>query len=725
MLYIHRPACPDEVYRLAQQEFAKAKEFFQSGANSQQRFDFRILGQPALKRALSEVFHDKCAYCETPIGVASHADVDNFRPRRGAVGLDGKSSEPHYWWLAVEWPNLYWSCAICNRTKGSRFPVKGERAEMGGDLTREEALLLDPCVDEPSEHLVFGSNGEVASDTERGRITIEILGLNREALVRERQQALHYVRLSINQALIRLTASLSKSDREAALENLRQVQRFETAAERPYACMRRQFVAQWLHDEEVAMGTESEAVYKPEWGYISEQESQQKVEAFRSNRNREAALSVEDESSESYQLYGAKRWIERLRIQNFKAIEDLTLTFPADSTPEGEPWLMLLGENGNGKSSVLQAVALTLAGERLSNGLGLDASKFVRSDQAEGSVEVWMNGEPEPELIKLSFRSKSDKFVNEPPEPKTLLVGYGATRLLADSAHEMEPTSGQIRIKNLFDSHFPLGDSKKWLLSLSQAAFDRVAWALKTLLLLGDDAELQQNVEEHRVDVVVGERRLGLDSLSDGYQSVIALATDMMRFLSSRWDNVEDACGIALVDELGPHLHPRWKMRIVPRLRKVFPRMRFLVTTHDPLCLRGLRECEVAVMERDSEGKITANTDLPPVASLRIDQILTSEHFGLDSATDPELDDMLHEYYELLADPRRASRHPERLEELRSALAKRQILGESPREQMMLQAIDDSLARQRSEHRAEVRASLKSETRARLAEMWARGSGAT
>lgn len=728
MLHIKRPLAPPEFELHAKKESSEASEFFRSGASSQRRFDFKIPRIPLVRQALSEVFHSKCAFCETPLGASSEADVDYFRPRRGAVGLDGKASEHHYWWLAQSWTNLYWSCPYCNRSKANRFPVKGKRAEIGEDPAAEEALLLDPCVDVPSEHLVFGASGEVASRTERGRITIEIFGLNRLGLVAARRDALRYMRDALDLTLDRLAAvaDQSPSDRNISLERLRLTLQFETAAERPYSCLRRQFAAQWLHDAEAELGPIDTGFYNEFWSesdYISPQERRQEVETFRDERQRQAAFSVEA-SGDAYQLYGARRFIERIRIQNFKAIEDLTLTFPLDSLPEGEPWLMLLGENGYGKSSVLQAVALALAGQRLSNGLGLDASKFVRRGQPGGSVEVWMTGDPNPELATLTFRSDSSEFVNEPPEPKTLLVGYGAVRLLADGAHEMLPTSGQIRIENLFNPYIPLGDSKAWLLSLRQETFDRVAWALKRLLLLGDEVELRRNTMEHKIELMVGEHRSGdLASLSDGYQSVIALATDMMRFLATRWENVEDAVGIALVDELGLHLHPRWKMRIVSRVREVFPRMRFLVTTHDPLCLRGLREGEVAVMERGEDGRITVNTDLPPVASLRIEQILTSEHFGLDSATDPELDDMLHEYYQLLADPERNPKRRERLETLRASLEVRQILGDSPRERMMLQAIDEYLARARAEHRSSVQASLKSETQAKLAELWARGSG--
>ena len=57
-------------------------------------------------------------------------------------------------------------------------------------------------------------------------------------------------------------------------------------------------------------------------------------------------------------------------------------------------------------------------------------------------------------------------------------------------------------------------------------------------------------------------------------------------------------------DEIETHLHPAWKLEIVTRLRRVFLRLHFLATTHDPLCLRGLQSGEVVVLRRSGRRHI-------------------------------------------------------------------------------------------------------------------------
>jgi len=186
---------PDEHWR---ERAAQRRERLatQLREGSEPRYD-SLLGR-ALLPLLLELFAGRCAYCESAIGVTDAWQVELFRPRAMAVGLDGETTRPGYWWLAYSWENSYLACAQCNRNKANRFPVAGPRAlEPGDDLTAERALLLDPCADDPDEHLVFNDQGLVASASrpdadggfDRGAITIDILGLNRPGLVEARRQA--------------------------------------------------------------------------------------------------------------------------------------------------------------------------------------------------------------------------------------------------------------------------------------------------------------------------------------------------------------------------------------------------------------------------------------------------------------------------------------------------------------------------------------------------------
>jgi hypothetical protein len=152
--------------------------------------------------AILKLFFGKCAYCESQITADQwRGDVDHFRPKKrvtdenGEVVRVGQNPHPGYFWLAYEWTNLLPACASCNRPgtdsdgsrggKWDRFPIEGTRAVRPGDsLSSEDALLIDPYMDEPSDHLAFDpATGLVAGKTKKGTRTIEILKLNREGLL--------------------------------------------------------------------------------------------------------------------------------------------------------------------------------------------------------------------------------------------------------------------------------------------------------------------------------------------------------------------------------------------------------------------------------------------------------------------------------------------------------------------------------------------------------------
>ena len=175
-------------------EFEKMKRFHsdQEKGSKYKRYKFTVLTNPSVRKAVKHLFNGKCAYCESRIIEVSNGDIDLFRPKSGAMNIDGSFDPNHYWWLAYEWSNLYLSCSVCNqRYKRNYFPVKGERIPVLGDLSEEYPLLLDPCKYEDfiEQHIGFKEEQAIPL-TEKGETTIKILGLNRKELLASRKREL-------------------------------------------------------------------------------------------------------------------------------------------------------------------------------------------------------------------------------------------------------------------------------------------------------------------------------------------------------------------------------------------------------------------------------------------------------------------------------------------------------------------------------------------------------
>jgi predicted ATP-binding protein involved in virulence len=65
-----------------------------------------------------------------------------------------------------------------------------------------------------------------------------------------------------------------------------------------------------------------------------------------------------------------------------------------------------------------------------------------------------------------------------------------------------------------------------------------------------------------------------------------------------------DIQAIVLLDEIDLHLHPSLQRELVPRLRKTFPKVQWIVTTHSPLVLANFDKNEIIALDRDVEGGV-------------------------------------------------------------------------------------------------------------------------
>lgn len=171
--------------------------------------DQGIYADDRVKAALEELFHGKCAYCETKITASADWDVEHFRPK-GRVAE--RPDHPGYYWLAYEWLNLFPACQHCNQRRKDRprwgdlrfaeaggkedqFPLadEGTRALVpGDDPKREKRLLLDPCEDRPEDHLRYTVDGQIVAvaGDRSGEVSIEVFHLKRRRLRDARREAI-------------------------------------------------------------------------------------------------------------------------------------------------------------------------------------------------------------------------------------------------------------------------------------------------------------------------------------------------------------------------------------------------------------------------------------------------------------------------------------------------------------------------------------------------------
>lgn len=227
-------------------------------------------------------------------------------------------------------------------------------------------------------------------------------------------------------------------------------------------------------------------------------------------------------------------WVQSLTLTNIKCFREQQITFSrtGDEGKEGQRcgWITLLGENGVGKSTLLQAIALLLAGPQAAKELLPRPMGWVRNSQEQGKIAITLfqeEGDPgksrglnpeksseatETEITNTERSGDSTQlgsftyafivagdssvvigeetytepaFVEESSEPLKWLrknafpsngkgwfaAGYGAFRRLGRDAKSPSPTKMDKprRSRNFstqFDESRPLGIFEEWLVSL-------------------------------------------------------------------------------------------------------------------------------------------------------------------------------------------------------------------------------------------------------------------
>lgn len=124
---------------------------------------------PENKATLRAACHDKCMYCESKISHIYYGDVEHIKPKLVFPRLE------------YVWENLGYVCAKCNGSKGDKWS--------------EDCPFINPFEEDPGQFLSpVGAFVYQRAGSERGEYTWREIGLNRPALVRQRQDRIEQIR---------------------------------------------------------------------------------------------------------------------------------------------------------------------------------------------------------------------------------------------------------------------------------------------------------------------------------------------------------------------------------------------------------------------------------------------------------------------------------------------------------------------------------------------------
>lgn len=377
-------------------------------------------------------------------------------------------------------------------------------------------------------------------------------------------------------------------------------------------------------------------------------------------------------------------YLVSVHVENARCFVDATLDL-SDGEGRSAPWTVVLGENGRGKTTLLQATAALVT--------STPSSSLCRRPQTRAQLTVRLEG---GRTARWSLSRSSAGWMESwgvPPtgvERMPPLFAYGATRRASPATLSADVDNGS-PVATLFDPEARLINAEEWLLRLDYSAHaakttdlrqgsgamrDTVVAMLVDLLpdveaiqILAPEDESGGRVRFHTPFGAVGLLDLGM-----GYQAMIAWIVDLAARLHRHYKDsprpTAEPC-IVLVDEIDLHLHPTWQRDIKDFLLTRFPGAQFIVTAHSPLMVQAALGENLAVLVRDGDA-VRIENDPEVIEGWRVDQLLTSDLFGLTSARPPAVAELLDERTELVAQGMLTGPQKRRLAELDA------VLGELP-----------------------------------------------
>lgn len=418
-------------------------------------------------------------------------------------------------------------------------------------------------------------------------------------------------------------------------------------------------------------------------------------------------------------------YFSSLRLKNVRCFGEGQVLELTDDKGRLAQWTLLLGDNGVGKTTLLECLAwmrpvpagtekdrepnaiepaLTNEENEVLNSLFRAGAEVTLDLKATLSVEqslrettrksrkietgismIGKNGLlQEQELTTNNLpRGYKNLALHELP-----IFAYGAARRMGIS--NLEKSEFSDPLASLFSISTELYDAEKILLNLDYRAAKsrkhpdkkRLQQVKELLATILPDISHQESIK------ILGPKVLGhpdepsgvrfdtpygcvpISGLSLGYQTTLAWIIDMASRLYERYPDSPNPLAepaIVLVDEIDLHLHPRWQRQIMEDLTQHFPNTQFIATSHSPLVVQAATNANLVVLHQ-KDGQVLIENRPQFVESWRVDQILTSDLFDRTPARSPSIESLIKERNILLDKLTRSPSEEERLRKLEEKL---------------------------------------------------------
>lgn len=333
--------------------------------------------------------------------------------------------------------------------------------------------------------------------------------------------------------------------------------------------------------------------------------------------------------------------LNKIEIHNFKCFEDVSF--------ELHPKLnVLMGNNGTGKSSLLEAFriligSLYLGYDKYENKIAMPGilKEDIRLRNIDGNLEpqiptyVSCEGILSPcfmpnNTTSISWKrsmetlggstttrdakelqqasSKIQSSVRDGLRETIPLVAYFSTDRYKKERKGTAVSFAGSRMRGYFNALDTTTSTKFFLDLYYTETLDQVQNGTESMLLAAVNSavstcvncrSLKYNLKTQELLVEYSDNEsLPFNLLSDGVRCTLAMVMEIAFrcYLLNPHLGAEAPLrtnGVVLIDEIDLHLHPSWQIHVLNDLRMAFPEIQFMVSTHAPLVVSRLNDCKI------------------------------------------------------------------------------------------------------------------------------------
>jgi energy-coupling factor transporter ATP-binding protein EcfA2 len=402
--------------------------------------------------------------------------------------------------------------------------------------------------------------------------------------------------------------------------------------------------------------------------------------------------------------------LTRVRLENIGPFQELDLKLDPR-------WTLLLGDNGVGKSTVLEAIATAICGkdaEPYAGRLIHTSSRVARIVLSFGRSGGTGGNEYMASLVsRENGQAEIEIAPSRPLETEGgLAIGFPPLRTVSWSRSKGPGPEGKRRpttedllplLKGTADPR--IDELKQWLVNLdywskSEPPGDGNRYSrlrdefFKLAYELTEGVQLRfKRIDEftHQVTVETEDGEVPIEAVSQGTASLVGWTGFLLQRLHEVYGQQDGdprrRHALVLLDEIDAHMHPSWQQSMVERLSESFPGVQFVASTHSPLIAGSLAASSIIRFRREY-GKVIAEQPESSFKGWRVDQILTSPLFGLQTGRESETQRVLMRYTELAA---RDELNGDEQEEMRRAAEALRVRMPTPVERQEARAAYDVL----------------------------------